>query len=278
MQEKEARELHYPTGVFYEVITTIESVFATMMNEDNIVVFGTLMVADLIEHLGKVDLGLSPLVPGVEEEVVTLITQAIINTYANLRGKDFARKRNARKGDMQTETTRATLGTIEYLNKLKKQKRKKEAEEAKKAAAAGGDKNTSIDTTAATTASVATATAAAAADTTSAATSASDDNANGGIINNNIEDDVAKMKVKELKVELRRLGLPVSGLKATLQERVRAGREALGTESSNTDDALTAGNETVDDVPEDVEAMVAEELDQLRCLHNMHDEGKEEEE
>ena len=45
----------------------------------------------------------------------------ILDSHGNLRGKDFAHKRNAKDGDSSKETTQSTLGTIEYLNKLKKE-------------------------------------------------------------------------------------------------------------------------------------------------------------
>ena len=61
----------------------------------------------------------------MEDEVLGVF-QRVIEYYGNLRGKDFARKKNARVGASHTETTRATLGTIDYLNNLKKKKREKE--------------------------------------------------------------------------------------------------------------------------------------------------------
>ena len=47
----------------------------------------------------------------------------------NIPGKDYARKRNVRHGASITETTRATLGTIDYLNKVKREARLKKVEE-----------------------------------------------------------------------------------------------------------------------------------------------------
>ena len=49
--------------------------------------------------------------------------RAIVSCYGNIRGKDFARKQNIRHGSSQTETTRTTLGTIDYLNKVKREAR-----------------------------------------------------------------------------------------------------------------------------------------------------------
>ena len=64
--------------------------------------------------------------PGANDADIEFIQRIIIDSYGNLRGKDFARKRNLWHGVSQTETTRATLGTIDYLNKLKMEKRKEE--------------------------------------------------------------------------------------------------------------------------------------------------------
>ena len=99
---------------------TLESIFDSLLNDDNISVFGTLMIADIIDYLGKLEIGFKDLMPGTNKDAVPIVVKTIINSYANVRGKDFARKLNAWKGVSHTETTCTTLGTIDYIISLKK--------------------------------------------------------------------------------------------------------------------------------------------------------------
>ena len=99
---------------------TLESIFDSLLNDDNISVFGTLMIADIIDYLGKLEIEFEDLMPGVNKDTVPIVVKAIINSYVNLRGKDSAQHLNTWKGVSHTETTRTTLGTIDYIISLKK--------------------------------------------------------------------------------------------------------------------------------------------------------------
>ena len=120
-------ELKYANLEFFQVVTTIESIFASMLNEKNVYLYGTLMIADMIHHLGTIDLGFDQFMPSASEDEVTSVVRTVVDSYTNLRGKDFVRKRNARVGASHTETTRAKLGTIAFLNQMKVEKKKKDA-------------------------------------------------------------------------------------------------------------------------------------------------------
>ena len=130
--------LYYASKPFYQFVMTVEAVFHHLMTEENVYLFGVLMLDSVVHFLGKIDLGLGQFLPGVDDADVVMVQQAIIDSYGNLRGKDFARKHNLRHGVSQTETTRATLGTIDYLNELKRKKRLKEEKEKGKLVKAGG--------------------------------------------------------------------------------------------------------------------------------------------
>ena len=105
---------------------SVESVFHSLVSEENIYLFGVFLINDVSHYLGKIDIGLGQFMPSYAAEDVEAVQQSIISTYGNVRGKDFARKRNLRHGSSQTETTRATLGTIDYLNRMKKEARLKQ--------------------------------------------------------------------------------------------------------------------------------------------------------
>ena len=79
------------------------------------------------------------------------------------------------------------------------------------------------------------------------------------------------MIVNDLKAELRKLGLPVSGLKAVLQERLRAGRATPNAGGNNNTNGNEVNAEVGDEeVPDDILAEMA--LD----MHLDHEEHEEE--
>jgi hypothetical protein len=129
VEKTEEVKLFYPTKEYYESILSLESVFHSLLNDENVLRFGTLMIADMVEHLSKIDLGFSQFMPDADKDDVAAVANIIVDSYSNLRGKDYARKRNNRMGATQTETLRSRLGTIDFLHKLKKEKRLKEAKE-----------------------------------------------------------------------------------------------------------------------------------------------------
>ena len=126
VQSAEAVGLFYPTAEFYNQMLKLESVFHNILKDKNVALFGPGIIEDIVFLLSKQDLGFAQFMPGAEDDAVEAVFKRLVDSYGNLRGKDFARKRNAKDGDGSKETTRATLGTIEYLNKLKKEKREKE--------------------------------------------------------------------------------------------------------------------------------------------------------
>ena len=99
----EAVGLFYPTHNLYDVITVLESVLKNILRDETVALFGTLMIADIVHYLSKVDLGLSYFMPGVlEDDEIKLVSQIIIGAYGNMRGKDFACKNNAQEEDSHT--------------------------------------------------------------------------------------------------------------------------------------------------------------------------------
>ena len=60
--------------------------------------FGVLIIGNIADILGKVHLGLDQFLDGYSREDVEMVQQTIISTYGNLRGKDYARKRNLPAG------------------------------------------------------------------------------------------------------------------------------------------------------------------------------------
>ena len=159
----------------YESVLPIESVFHHMLNEDSVYKFGTMMIADIVHYLVKADLGFDQFLSNDYEDtdLVAEVTTMIIDSYSNLRGKDFARKHNARHGASHTESTRSKLGAMDELNKAKKDERIKK-EEVKE-----GEKTDGLF----------------------------------AAEKQQRHDDIDKLKVAELKERLRSLGLKVSGVK-----------------------------------------------------------------
>ena len=130
----EVIELLYPSQEMYESVLPIESVFHHMLNEDSVYKFGTMMIAEIVHYLVKADLGFDQFLSNDYEDtdLVAEVTTMIIDSYSNLRGKDFARKHNARHGASHTESTCSKLGAMDELNKAKKDERiKKEDKEVK---------------------------------------------------------------------------------------------------------------------------------------------------
>ena len=77
------------------------------------------MIADIIDYLGKLEIGFEDLMPVENKGAVPIVVKAIANSYPNLRGNDFARKLNAWKGVSHTGTTCTTSDTIDYIISLK---------------------------------------------------------------------------------------------------------------------------------------------------------------
>ena len=249
-------ELKYANLEFFQVVTTIESIFDSMLNEKNVYLYGTLMIADMIHHLGTIDLGFDQFMPSASEDEVTSVVRAVVDSYTNLRGKDFVRKRNARVGASHTETTRAKLGTIDFLNQMKVEKKKKDAA----AAAVAATDNKTTDKAKATTTTKKKKkkkgkekTIEQAAPVQSANTTPNNTNT----ANNN--DTVSQMKVPELKRELKARGLQVGGLKADLQQRLRAAIKAGIKRKDVVEKEASLAIELEDSIIADVEAQYAED-------------------
>ena len=150
--------------------------------------FGVLIIGNIADILGKVHLGLDQFLDGYSREDVEMVQQTIISTYGNLRGKDYARKRNLRCRASITETTRATRGTIDYLNRAKREDRDKQRQKKsnqKEEKGSGGEEG--------------------------------DDDSPRELI----DEEIDKMKVPELQAALKERGLRRTGIKAVLQKRLK---------------------------------------------------------
>ena len=103
--------------------------FNQLLSKENIYLFDVFLVNHISHYLGKANIGLSYFLPGFNNGDIKSIMEGIIGSYGNPCGKAFARKWNLYHGVDQTKTIRTTLGTINYLNKMKKKMRLKEEQE-----------------------------------------------------------------------------------------------------------------------------------------------------
>ena len=81
--------LYYASRKFYEFLLSFEAVFDNILTEENVYFFGTLMLDGVTHYLGKIDLGLSHFLPGADDADIEFVQCTIIDSYGNLRGKDF---------------------------------------------------------------------------------------------------------------------------------------------------------------------------------------------
>lgn len=229
VDDTEAVSLIYPTKAFYQVMLKIESVFHNILGEDNVLLFGVGIVGDIVHMLCKMDVGFAQLLPDAEEGAITAVYQRVLDMYGNTRGKDFACKRNAKHGASKTETTRATLGTIEQLNHLKKAKRAKEAKQKKEAevetttAAAKKKKKKSKSATEQSNGKSSDDVSKQSEAVSSGEKKKSKKKQSNGKSDGKaqVDDEFSDMKVQDLKVELGKRRLAVSGRKADLLGRLR---------------------------------------------------------
>ena len=228
----------------YESVLPIESVFHHMLNEDSVYKFGTMMIADIVHHLVKADLGFDQFLSSDYEDtdVVAQVTAMMIDSYSNLRGKDFARKHNARHGASHTESTRSKLGAIDELNKAKKDERIKKEDKVVKE---GEEKD--------------------------------------GVVaaEKQRHDDIDKLKVPELKERLRGLGLKVSGVKNDLRIRLKHyidNPDAIATDGRGPAAKERAAAERAADEDHILEDVQLEEMEDKNHILEQHQQEKEAEE
>jgi hypothetical protein len=127
---REAVSLNYASNDFYKVVCKYESVFRSLLNDDDIRMQGEGLLRSVSNLLSKKDVGLQDLLglgAFVDESDAREVSAFLLNYYTGLRGKDFARKRNAqvvRTG----ETHRATLGVIHEIAKTEHKKKREGGE------------------------------------------------------------------------------------------------------------------------------------------------------
>ena len=73
---------------FCEVMSSAESVFHSMLTEDNIFRHGPMVVADICHCLGKADIGSAQFLPGTDVADVETVQQSLVSSHDSLRGKD----------------------------------------------------------------------------------------------------------------------------------------------------------------------------------------------
>ena len=111
--ERQVDQLHFASGKFYDVAIKLECVFYHILGEKNIEIFGPQIIAEMESCLNKVDIGISSILDGWEDEDdVTNLRERVIEAFCNMRGKDYVRKRRALTGFNFTETHRSTIGTL----------------------------------------------------------------------------------------------------------------------------------------------------------------------
>lgn len=115
----EAKEIHglmYANKHFYQFVNKIESVFHTLLSEENVALYGPRIVADMAHALSNEDLGIDKLLTKQHQpEAVKEAIRRVIWSFGRLRGKDFVRKSNAKMGTKYYETLRATLNILSSI-------------------------------------------------------------------------------------------------------------------------------------------------------------------
>ena len=101
--------------------------FRSLLSGANIALYGTGIVGDIGHALESFvdEVGFSALLPdGVcSKETMMEVFRPLINSYCNLRGKDYAFKRNAVNNTHCVQTLRATLAVQAIIAKEKRKKR-----------------------------------------------------------------------------------------------------------------------------------------------------------
>ena len=132
VEVKEKVALTYAINDFYNMLLKIESVYHNLMREKSVALFGGEIAGDIAFTLESFNdaLGFDKLLPiTIDEETRAEIFRALISSYSNLRGRDFALKKNALADNNTTQSLRANLSVLADLakEKRKKNKNKKEA-------------------------------------------------------------------------------------------------------------------------------------------------------
>jgi hypothetical protein len=110
VEMREAVSLNYSTSDLYNVICKYESVFQTLLQEEEIRTYGIGLLRKINTLLSKKDVGLKELLGELADDSdVREVSIFLLKYYTNLRGKDYVRKWNA-KSIISAETLRATVG------------------------------------------------------------------------------------------------------------------------------------------------------------------------
>ena len=129
VEAKEIVNLCYVNEPFFNLILKIESVFHTLLSEDNIAAYGVRIVNDIVMVLGMEDFGFDDFFSQPHDNDVKVeVIRRILFSYGRIRGKDFVRKVNAKVGAKHHETLRSALGTTAAIAE-KKAKEAKDTEE-----------------------------------------------------------------------------------------------------------------------------------------------------
>ena len=116
---REAVSLTYCSPEFYSIICKYESVYHTLLNEDGIKMYGEGLLKQINSLLNRKDVGMKNLLGAWADDTdAREVSLYFINYYTNLRGKDYARKYNA-KIITSSETHRAEVGLRYQLAKEK---------------------------------------------------------------------------------------------------------------------------------------------------------------
>jgi hypothetical protein len=106
----EAISLNYSTTDLYNVISKYESVFQTLLQEEEIRTYGIGLLKKINTLLSKKDVGLKKLLGELADDSdVREVSIFLLKYYTNMCGKDYVRKWNA-KSIISAETLRATVG------------------------------------------------------------------------------------------------------------------------------------------------------------------------
>ena len=144
VEEREKSGLVYSSDDFYTCWKRIEYVFRSLLSGANIAVYGTGIVGDIGHALESFvdEVGFSALLSEdvCSRETMMGVFRSLLRSYCNLRGKDYAFKKNAVNNTHCVQTLRATLAV--QAIRAKEKRRKQEEEKVK----SGKKKGASIKT------------------------------------------------------------------------------------------------------------------------------------
>ena len=136
VESKEKSGLVYSSDEFYTCWKRIEYVFRSLLNGASIAVYGTGIVGDIGHALESFvdEVGFSALLSEdvCSRETMMEVFRSLLKSYCNLRGKDYAFKKNAVNKTHCVQTLRATLAVQALRAKEKRRKQEEEKVESGK--------------------------------------------------------------------------------------------------------------------------------------------------